>query len=68
MTRPDNLTKEYPLEFLELWDGCGHLDCLPECRLGLETGYCARIEKAFAEFGAADPANSSGDRNTKTEI
>lgn len=63
MTQVDNLTKEYPLEFLEMWDGCGHLDCLPECRIGLETGYCARIENAFAEFNAAAPAISSGVRN-----
>jgi len=65
MSDPDNLTKEYPLEFLELWDGCSHLDCLPGCRIGLENGYCVRLEKAFAEFNAAAPTNSSGDRESK---
>jgi hypothetical protein len=58
MSEPDNLTKDYPQEFLELWDGCSHLDCLLGCRIGLENGYCVRLEKAFAEFNAAAPANS----------
>lgn len=57
MSQPNNLTIPYPQEFLEIWDGCGHLDCLPDCRIGLENGYCARIEKAFAEFNAAAPAS-----------
>ena len=55
MNQPDNLTKDYPQEFLELWDGCSHLDCLPACRIGLESGYCERLEKAFAQFSAAAP-------------
>ena len=46
----NNLTKKYPDDFLAVWDGCAHLDCLPECRHGLGTGYCERLERAFSEW------------------
>jgi len=67
MNQPDNLTKPYPQEFLEIWEGCGHLDCLPECRIGLENGYCARIEKAFAEFNASALADTRPVRTSTKE-
>lgn len=45
MTRraPDNLTKPLPSEIEASWPGCAHLDCLPQCWHGLESGYCERL-------------------------
>jgi hypothetical protein len=59
----DNLTIEYPPDFLAGWDGCSHLDCLPQCRLGLESGYCERIERAFSDYQGAMERADNG-RNT----
>jgi hypothetical protein len=47
----DNLTQDYPAEFLALWEGCSHVDCLPQCLLhSMDSGYCARLEAAYAEY------------------
>lgn len=43
----DNLTRQYPKDFMATWAGCTHLDCLPECRHGLESGYCERLQRAW---------------------
>lgn len=31
----------------EVWSGCTHLDCLPECRHAMEGSHCERFERAF---------------------
>jgi len=60
--KTDNLTIEYPPDFLAVWDGCQHLDCLPQCRVGLESGYCERIELAFKKY--QDANRPRGDRGS----
>lgn len=49
----NNLTGKYPSDFMKLWGGCSHLDCLPQCTIGLEMGYCERLEQAFNEYQEA---------------
>lgn len=49
--RPGNLARNYPLDFLRLWDGCWKKDCLPQCRgSSPETAYCERLEREFADY------------------
>lgn len=58
-----NLTQEYPADFMQLWDGCSHQDCLPKCWHGLGEGHCERLEKAFTEYQDAMECTDNG-RNT----
>lgn len=46
----DNLTADLPDGFLREWAGCWNLDCLPECQVRLESGYCRRMDIALAEY------------------
>lgn len=52
----DNLTMEYPADFLAIWDGCADKDCLPQCTIGLEGGFCERLMRAFSEYQASREA------------
>ena len=46
-----NLIEEYPADFMATWEGCGHLDCLPKCKLGDNNHYhCERLAVALSEY------------------
>lgn len=51
---PDNLTTPLPPEIEVEWSGCTHLDCLPQCWHGLESGYCERLAQFIRAHGRAD--------------
>lgn len=48
-----NLIEKLPADFMQIWEGCSHLDCLPKCRHGLEDGHCERLALAFGQYQAA---------------
>ena len=46
MENKTNLMTRYKDEFLRGWQGCSHLECLPEC----SHGYCQRLADALKRW------------------